>query len=257
MNRRSPFGLAGVPNDTFGAQVAAGTGVLRLGWRVLGVGLLSFCAACQQDARQNDPAGTQPPAGGSSARTEGEPLLLFLGDSLIAGLGLPEEQSVPRRIQAEIDNAGKRMRVVNAGRSGDTTAGGLGRVDWYLRDGANLDIVVLGLGSNDAMRGLPVESIESNLRAIIARIRERKPNARILLWELQTFPNLGPEYGASFAQVFRRVAQTQGVALIDFPLAQIAGKPEFNQADGIHPNAAGAQVVANKLWGVLQPLLEP
>lgn len=183
------------------------------------------------------------------------PAIVFLGDSLTAGLGLPEGEALPARIQQHLDAAGLSYRTINAGRSGDTTAGGLARIDWYFRDGVDLRVLVIGLGSNDAMRGLSLPALEENLRQLIRRTRQRKPAAKIFLWALETFPNLGADYARQYAAVFPRVAEQEHVTLIPFPLADVVGHPELNQEDGIHPTAEGTELVAERIWGVLKPEL--
>jgi acyl-CoA thioesterase-1 len=183
------------------------------------------------------------------------PAIVFLGDSLTAGLGLAQSEALPARIQQRLDAAGLSYRAINAGRSGDTSAGGLARIDWYFRPQIDLRALVIGLGSNDAMRGLSLASLEQNLQQLIQRTRERKPAARIFLWALETFPNLGPDYARQYAEVFPRVAEREHVTLIPFPLADVAGHPELNQDDGIHPSAEGTQLVAERIWAVLQPAL--
>jgi acyl-CoA thioesterase I len=181
--------------------------------------------------------------------------LVFLGDSLTAGLGLSESEALPARVQQRLDAAGLEYRAINAGRSGDTTAGGLARLDWYFRDSIDLHALVIGLGSNDAMRGLSLDAMEQNLTQIIRRTRERKPDAKIFIWALETFPNLGPEYAEQYRAVFPRVAQGEQVTLIPFPLIDVAGRPELNQADGVHPSAAGTELVAERIWSALRPQL--
>ena len=183
------------------------------------------------------------------------PAIVFLGDSLTAGLGLPESDALPALIQRRLDTAGLRYRAINAGRSGDTTAGGLSRLAWYFRDGVQLKVLVIGLGSNDAMRGLSLEALADNLTQIIQRTRQHRPDAKIFLWALKTFPNLGPEYARQYAAVFPRVAEREHVTLIPFPLADVVGKPELNQSDGIHPTSAGTEKVATRIWTVLEPAL--
>jgi len=183
------------------------------------------------------------------------PAIVFLGDSLTAGLGLPKGEALPARIQQHLDAAGLRYRTIDAGRSGDTTAGGLARIDWYFRDGVDLRALVIGLGSNDAMRGLSLPAMEENLRQLIRRTRARRPAAKIFLWALETFPNLGAEYAGQYAAVFPRVAEQEHVTLIPFPLADLVGHPELNQKDGIHPTAAGTELVAERIWTVLKPEL--
>jgi acyl-CoA thioesterase-1 len=183
------------------------------------------------------------------------PAIVFLGDSLTAGLGLPASEALPARIQQRLDAAGLAYRAINAGRSGDTTAGGLARIDWYFRDPIELWALVIGLGSNDALRGLSLDALEDNLRQLIRRTRQRKPGAKIFLWALETFPNLGADYARHYAAVFPRLAEQEHVTLIPFPLADVAGHPELNQQDGIHPTAEGTQLVAERVWAVLRPAL--
>jgi acyl-CoA thioesterase-1 len=183
------------------------------------------------------------------------PAIVFLGDSLTAGLGLPASEALPARIQQRLDAAGLAYHAINAGRSGDTTAGGLARLDWYFREQVDLKALVIGLGSNDAMRGLALDAMQENLRQIIRRTRQRKPSARIFLWALETFPNLGADYAGQYAAVFPRVAEQEHVTLIPFPLADVVGHPELNQEDGIHPTAEGTELVAERIWAVLRPEL--
>lgn len=181
--------------------------------------------------------------------------VLFLGDSLTAGHGLRKSEALPALIQKRADAAGLKVRIVNAGRSGDTTAGGLSRLDWYFEEQGELAAVVIGLGSNDAMRGLPVDQMATNLEKIIQRVHAKRPKAEVFLWALRTFPNLGPEYVASFEKTFPRVAKEQGAHLIPFPLQDVAGNSELNQPDGIHPTPAGTELVAERVWSVLQTYL--
>jgi acyl-CoA thioesterase I len=226
--------------------------------QLVGGGLCGLLAlqlpACENDAPQLAPTGgsradpAAPPAAAA-------PVIVFLGDSLTAGLGLPEAEALPARIQARVHSAGLPYRVINAGRSGDTTAGGLARLDWYFREGVEVHALVIGLGSNDAMRGLPLSSIEENLRQIIAKARQKRPNAKIFLWALETFPNMGKEYGEAYKAIFPRVAASEGVRLLPFPLEEVAARAELNQADGIHPNAEGTERVADRIWASLKPEL--
>ncbi len=216
--------------------------------------LLSACCwvasvACKGDAHSG--AAPEPPL----ADAPSAPSIVFLGDSLTAGLGLSEAEALPALIQQRVVGAHLPYHVINAGRSGDTTAGGLARIDWYFKDSLDVRALVIGLGSNDAMRGLPLATMEDNLRQIIRRTRERKPSTKIFLWELKTFPNLGQEYAASYAAVFPRVAQSENVVLIPFPLEAVAAHPELNQSDGIHPNAEGTARVAERVWATLAPAL--
>ena len=215
------------------------------------LGTLLFGCDAEPSPDSSAPAALTAPA--PTARSA--PTIVFLGDSLTAGLGLSEGEALPALIQQRVDVDRLPYHVVNAGRSGDTTAGGLARIDWYFKDSLDLKAIVIGLGSNDAMRGLSLETMETNLRQLIRRTRERKPDAKIFLWELKTFPNLGQEYAGAYAAVFPRVAQSEGVTLIPFPLEAVAARPELNQSDGIHPNAEGTRQVADRVWATLRPAL--
>lgn len=179
--------------------------------------------------------------------------ILFLGDSLTAGLGLDPQQAFPALIQERIDEAGLPFRVVNAGSSGETSAGGLRRVDWYLRGPAR--VLVLELGANDGLRGTPVESTYANLQAIIDKARQARPDIEIVVAGMMVPPNLGASYSNEFRQMFSTLAASNATELIPFLLDGVGGRPEFNLADGIHPNAAGHRIVAANVWTVLEPVL--
>jgi acyl-CoA thioesterase-1 len=181
--------------------------------------------------------------------------VLFFGDSLTAGYGLedPSTQAFPALIQKKIDQAGLPWRVVNAGLSGETSAGGLRRVDWILRQ--PVDVFVLELGGNDGLRGLPPAATEANLQAIIDRVRAKYPAARIVLAGIAAPPNMGPDFTRAFAAVFPALAEKNHVPLIPFLLEGVVGKPGLDQSDGIHPTAQGHAVVAETVWNVLKPQL--
>ncbi len=198
------------------------------------------------------PAEAPPPR---DAGVRESPAIVFLGDSLTAGRGLAEADAVPAKIAERVEAAGFDYRVINAGRSGDTTAGGLTRLNWYLRDTVRLKVLVIGLGSNDAMRGQPIDSIESNLEKIVDATRAKVPDAKILLWSMKTFPNMGEAYREDYEEVFARVAASKKITLIPFPLADVAGRPELNQPDGIHPTKAGTALVAERIWATLKRVL--
>lgn len=180
---------------------------------------------------------------------------MFLGDSLTAGMGLAAQQAMPARVAASIEAEGLDLTVINAGRSGDTTAGGLSRLSWYLRDQVAVTAIVIGLGSNDAMRGLPVEQMEHNLREIIRRVKAYDASIDVYLFQMKTFPNMGAQYAGAYEAVFPRVAAAEGAVLLPFPLEGIAGVPALNQADGIHPTAAGTERMAANVWAALGPQL--
>ena len=183
--------------------------------------------------------------------------LVFFGDSLTAGYGLddPATESFPALIQARIDAARLPWRTVNAGLSGETTAGGLRRVEWILRQPVAL--FVLALGGNDGLRGLEPAVTAANLQAIIDRVHARSPDARIVLAGLQLPPTMGEDYTRAFAALYPALAARNRLVLVPFLLEGVGGRAELNQPDGIHPNAEGAARVAATLWQTLQPLLGP
>lgn len=177
--------------------------------------------------------------------------VVFLGDSLTAGLGLPLEQTFPSLIEARLQAERRPWKVVNAGISGDTTAGGLARLDWIYKQ--KVDVLVVALGANDGLRGIPVEQTEKNLRAILRRAKVE--GSRVLLVGIRLPDNFGSQAQARFAAIFPRLAAEFHVQLLPFLLEGVAMDPGLNQADGIHPNAKGASKVAEHLWKKLGPML--
>jgi acyl-CoA thioesterase-1 len=180
-------------------------------------------------------------------------VILFLGDSITAGYGLDVSQAYPDLIQKKIDSNGWHFKIVNAGQSGDTTSGGLARLDWLLKN--RVDVMVLELGANDGLRGVPVAQIRKNLQAIIDRTRAQYPSAKIIIAGMKVPPNFGGEYGRQFEAIFPDVAKKNDAALIPFILQGVGGIRELNLADGIHPTAKGQQIVADNVWRILQPAL--
>jgi acyl-CoA thioesterase-1 len=180
------------------------------------------------------------------------PKIVALGDSLTVGVGLLERESFPSLLQEKLDENGYPYEMVNSGVSGDTSAGGLRRLDWAL-DG-DVRILILELGANDGLRGLSVDDMKQNLTTIITRARER--NIVVILAGMEAPPNYGPEYVQRFRTAFREVAGRERVLLIPFLLDKVAGVPTLNQADGIHPNAEGMRIVAETVWPVLQSVLD-
>lgn len=181
--------------------------------------------------------------------------IVFFGDSITAGFGLeePAEQAFPALIQKKISETGRTWRVVNAGLSGETTAGGLRRVEWVLRQ--PVDIFVLELGANDGLRGIEPAVSRQNLQGIIDRVRAKNPAVKILLAGMQMPPTLGPDFTRDFAAIYPELAAKNHVALVPFLLEGVGGITELNQSDGIHPNAEGHLVVAKTVWAHLLPLL--
>lgn len=179
--------------------------------------------------------------------------VIFFGDSITAGSGLDPDEAYPALIGKKIEEAGLSARVVNAGLSGETTAGGLRRVDWVLRQ--PVDIFVIELGANDGLRGIPPETSRSNLQAIIDRVREKHPGVQIVLAGMQLPTNMGAGFTGKFAGIFPRLAADNRIALIPFLLEGVGGVASLNLADGIHPNAEGHRIVAETVWTTLRPLL--
>ena len=180
--------------------------------------------------------------------------VVFLGDSLAAGYGLDPAQAFPAIVGERIRERGLPFRVVNAGVSGETSAGGLRRVNWLLRQ--PVDVLVLELGANDALRGLRLEDTERNLEAIVERVRAGSPDVEIVLAGMLAPPNLGPEYAEHFRSLYRRLAERQRLHLVPFLLEGVGGRAELNLADGIHPTPAGHRIVADNVWRVLEGVLE-
>jgi acyl-CoA thioesterase-1 len=185
---------------------------------------------------------------------ETRPTVVFIGTSLTAGYGLREDEAFPALIQARIDERGLDYRVVNAGVSGDTSAGGLRRLDWLLR--LPVAVLVLELGANDMLRGQDPASLEDNLDAILGRTAESHPGARFLVAGMRAAPNLGRDYGRRFDRVYPALAERHRAAYIPFLLDGIAGVRRLNQADGIHPTAEGHRLIAERVWEALLPILD-
>jgi len=179
-------------------------------------------------------------------------VIVALGDSLTAGLGVGADEAYPALLEARLRREGFDYRVVNAGVSGDTSAGGLRRLDWTLR--LSPAVVIVALGANDGLRGQPPEALRDNLTRIVERALGA--GARVLLAGMRVPPNYGDEYGRAFAGVYPAVARATGVPLAPFLLDGVAGNPRLNQADGIHPTAEGQRRIAEQLWPYLKPLLE-
>ena len=191
-----------------------------------------------------------PPAAPVPSR-DTAPRIVFLGDSLTAGLGLAADDAYPALLQRRLDKQGYRYTVVNAGVSGDTSAGGVRRLDWSL-DGP-VAVLVVALGGNDALRGLPVDELHRNLATVLERATSK--GIIVILAGMEAPPNNGPDYTDRFRRVYADLAKSHAVRFIPFLLQGVAGDPALNQADGIHPNARGAQRVADLVWGALEPAL--
>ena len=212
-------------------------------WVALCLGLLSWRMSAAETA--SNASGTLP----------ADKSLVVLGDSLSAGFGVDLSEAWPARIQEKIREAGLPWKLVNAGLSGDTSAGGLRRLDWILR--RPVDALLLELGSNDGLRGLPLEATRTNLQTVIERTRAKYPKVRIVLAGMKMPENLGEAYTRQFETLYRDLAETNKVALIPFLLDGVGGRAELNLPDQIHPNVEGHRRVATNVWKVLQPVLQP
>lgn len=213
--------------------------------------LLAGCgqrAASSRQSRDTVLASPQPPNPNPPTR-----FVVFLGTSLTAGLGLDPDAAFPALIQRRLDSLHLGWRAVNAGVSGETSAGALRRLDWVLGD--SVAILVVETGANDGLRGLDVDSTQANLEAIVRRGRSARPGVRIVLAGMEAPPNLGARYTARFRAIYREVAARERLVLIPFLLAGVGGVDSLNQNDGIHPNAVGERIVARNVWTVLDPLV--
>jgi acyl-CoA thioesterase-1 len=215
------------------------------------------CGPSEPSRGGEDPAGGQeiPLAAPEAVAPEpGRPVVVFLGTSLTVGLGLSRaEETYVARLTELGDSAGVPFRAVNAGVSGDTSAGGLRRLDWVLQE--PLDVLVVELGANDGLRGQDPAATADNLRAIVDRARARYPDVRIVLAGMEAPPNLGSDYTRRFRSVFGAVAAEKGTGLVPFLLEGVAGVPDLNQDDGIHPTAEGHRRMAYTVWPALEPVL--
>ena len=179
--------------------------------------------------------------------------ILFFGDSLTAGFGLDEEDSFPSLIQNRIDSLGLDYQVINGGLSGETSAGGKGRIDWVLR--SPIDVFILELGANDVLRGLDLKETDKNLRAILDAVQAKYPDISMIVAGMQAPPNMGSDYTTQFENIFKSLSQDYQAGLIPFLLDGVAGNPELNLPDAKHPKAIGQHIVRDNVWKVLQGYL--
>ena len=233
--------------------------------RLLAVGLALVtlvAAGCSRRAPEAETTASTPapasapaatPASAPASDDSARPKIVALGDSLTAGLGLLESQAYPALLQQKLQADGYGWEIVNAGVSGDTSAAGRARFEWALQQ-QNVRLLILELGANDGLRGLPVDQMKKNLAAIIEAAQGR--NIGVLLAGMEAPPNYGPEYAASFRQVYRDLARQYHVTLVPFMLDRVAGISSLNQADGIHPNAEGSEIVAETMWRALRPMVD-
>ena len=200
-------------------------------------------------SERGDASASAPSSGTSGDRK----VVLFVGTSLTAALGLDPEQGFPARIQEKADSAGLPFEMVNAGVSGETSRDARGRIGWLLAQ--PFDVLVLETGANDMLRGTSLRALRENMQAIVDTVRAVRPDARIVLAGMMAPPNLGPEYTGEFESLYREVAGENDLPLIPFLLEGVGGDPEMNLGDGIHPNEQGQRRVAENVWRVLEPVL--
>jgi len=211
-------------------------------------------AACERAPKPAPPAAPPAAAAPPAVSAAAKPVILFIGTSLTAGLGLEPDQSYPAVIARWLDSLHENYEVVDAGVSGETSADARGRIAWLLRRPAA--VILLETGANDGLRGLSVDSMRVNIQAIIDTVRTVQPRARIILMGMEALPNMGPGYASDFHRAFPELAKKNGLTFIPFLLTGVAGIDTLNQADGIHPNTRGAQIVATNVMRVLLPVLD-
>lgn len=190
----------------------------------------------------------------SITKNDSNQTILFFGDSITAGNGIAKEDAFPTLIQQKIDSLNWNFEVINGGLSGETSAGGLRRIDWLMQN--EIDVMVLELGGNDGLRGIDPDDTKRNLRAIIQKARQKNPGIHIMLAGMQVPPNLGEQYVSSFRQIYPTVAEQENVELIPFILKDVGGVDSLNQEDGIHPTEEGHKIVAETVWSQLKTLLQ-
>lgn len=217
---------------------------------------LYLCVRCgtKTDTTKTKSASADSTTASSAATSSKKKVIVFFGNSLAAGYGLDNTaDAFPNRIGTRIDSLGLPYRVVNAGLSGETTAGGRSRIGWILRQAA--DIFVLELGGNDGLRGIPLKSSRENLQAIIDTVRLKNPATKIVIAGMQIPPNMGKAYTTEFRSIFKELATKNNAVLIPFLLENVGGIPKLNQPDGIHPNVQGHRIVTENVWQVIEPML--
>jgi acyl-CoA thioesterase I len=218
------------------------------------LGLALTFLACGR-GEKTPPAPVATPAASTARPAASEPrLIVCLGTSLTAGLGLDPEQAYPSLLQGKVDEAGLPYHVVNAGVSGETSAGARRRIDWVMQQ--RVEVLVVETGANDGLRGQDPEALRANIQAILDRARQQSPPPRILLLGMEAPPNFGADYARRFRAVYLELAQKNGAALVPFLLEGVAGIASLNQPDGIHPTAEGHRRVAETVWKALRPMLE-
>ncbi|WP_448698485.1 arylesterase [Mucilaginibacter sp. AW1-3] len=218
--------------------------------------IITLSFACGNGQKQTEqPKSDTTSANAANSQQSNTKNILVFGDSLTAGYGLddPQADSYPSVLQVKIDSAKLPYKVINGGLSGETSAGGKSRIDWLLKQ--KIDVFILELGANDGLRGLPVTETAKNLQTIIDKVKAKYPDAKLVLAGMMVPPNMGADYSASFKTIFPQIAQKNSMTLVPFLLDHVAGIKQLNQADGIHPTAKGAKIVAQNVWSKLKGIL--
>ena len=212
-------------------------------------------AGCGDGAKSSNDDQAQAATENVKTDSASKKIVLFFGDSLTAGYGLDDPaDAFPGVISRRVDSLKLPYKVINAGLSGETTAGGNGRIDWLLKQ--KVDVFVLELGANDGLRGIPVSETAKNLQSIVDKVKAKYPDAKLVLLGMQVPPNMGADYTGKFKNVFPHLAKKNNMALVPFLLQGVGGVPSLNQGDGIHPTAQGAKIVANNVWAILKDELK-
>lgn len=209
--------------------------------------------ACSNGKKSSDPSAQDTVKKQETATMSGLKNIVFFGNSITAGYGLEQSEAFPSLIQMKIDSLKLPYNVINAGVSGETSAGGETRVDWVLKQ--PMDVFVLELGGNDGLRGISPEETAQNLQSIIDKVRTKYPSVKLVLLGMQMPPNMGQHYITQFREIYPRLADKNNMTFLPFLLEGVGGVDSLNQSDGIHPTAAGARIVAESVWSVLKPIL--
>ena len=225
-------------------------------WRKSSIKLLFIIllsAACRNDKKSNDLSNQDTVKKKESSVRGDLKNIVFFGNSITAGYGVEQSEAFPALIQAKIDSLKLPYKVINAGVSGETSAGGKSRIDWVLQQ--PVDVFVLELGANDGLRGIPLSETSKNLQGIIDEVKKKYSAAKIVLAGMEIPPNMGKKYTDEFRELYRQLAEKNQTLLISFLLKNVGGEPELNQQDGIHPNVQGHKIVAQNVWAVLKDIL--
>jgi len=225
--------------------------LIKVNGLIIIAGILVLLCACSDNKKSE--TNDQNTLANENITVTKKKTIVFFGNSLTAGYGLSPEQAFPALIQKKIDSLRLPYQVVNAGVSGETSSGGKTRIDWILQQ--PVDIFVLELGANDGLRGIPLSETRKNLQEIIDKVKAKYPQTKLLFAGMQIPPNMGQKYSSEFRDMFGDLAEKNSMALIPFLLEGVGGEPDLNQADGIHPNAAGSRIVAENVWKELAKLL--